>query len=41
MIRREKYTGLKDLLDTFPAAALLGPRQAGENKQSAAFARPD
>ncbi|MEK6595361.1 MAG: hypothetical protein AABZ18_02470 [Pseudomonadota bacterium] len=24
MIRREKYIGLKDLLDTFPAAALLG-----------------
>ncbi len=30
MIRREKYTELKDLLDTFPAVALLGPRQAGK-----------
>jgi len=30
MIRREKYTELKDLLHTFPAVALLGPRQVGK-----------
>lgn len=30
MIRREKYTELKDLLDTFPAVTLLEPRQAGK-----------
>ena len=30
MIRRGKYTELKELMDTFPAVALLGPRQVGK-----------
>ncbi len=30
MIRREKHTELKELMDTFPAVALLGPRQVGK-----------
>ncbi|PXW86044.1 hypothetical protein C8R34_11623 [Nitrosomonas sp. Nm84] len=30
MIRRKKYTELKNSLDTFPVAALLGPRQIGK-----------
>ncbi len=30
MLKRNKYVDLKTLLDTFPAAALLGPRQVGK-----------
>lgn len=30
MISRKKYTELKELMDTFPAVALLGPRQVGK-----------
>lgn len=30
MIPRQKHSILKDLLDTFPAVALLGPRQVGK-----------
>ncbi len=30
MIPRHKHSILKDLLDTFPAVALLGPRQVGK-----------
>ncbi|MFQ5673602.1 MAG: ATP-binding protein [Nitrospinales bacterium] len=30
MIRRDKFLELKELIDTFPAVALLGPRQVGK-----------
>ncbi len=30
MIKRKSLTIVKDLLDTFPAVALLGPRQVGK-----------
>ena len=30
MIRRVKYTEVRDLLEAFPAVALLGPRQVGK-----------
>ena len=30
MIKRKKFSELKELIDTFPAVALLGPRQVGK-----------
>lgn len=39
MIERKKYEEVSELLDTFPAVALLGPRQVGKTTLAMDLAR--